>query len=227
MSRFKGFGGSTIKVSKRGKAVTLYRKKKPTVRQIVKKAINQMAEHKYYNPTPLTNSAVADPSVGATLGVITSVPQGLPDLSRDGDSLTMKNLFFRGNIYSASGGTSESNIVRVIIFQWHQNTQSVTPSTASILSYIAAGQGVASPYVHDQLKGKNYTIMYDRRFCVSDYGPGCVQFKGNLVPKRKKIQFNGAGLTGTNHLYYLILSDSVAINHPTITINFQVNFLDM
>lgn len=192
-----------------------------SVRKIVKKMINKEIESKHID------ASVANTVSGPTglLTDLTLIGQGTGDQTRIGDKLKPVSLEIRGQLL---GNTAiDRNLLRMIVFQWHPNSASPVPVSSDILLYTAsAANAVLSPYQWDTRQ--NFTILSDKTYQLQgsassdDYH---TYFHLKLSPKRV-ISFNAGGTTGLNKIYVLCVSDSSAINFPSIQYIYQLRYKD-
>lgn len=235
---FKGYkyekGGKII--YKRAEGRKLNERQKKEVKSIIKKAV----EYKHFTANiPGYGSSTTGEVTG-----ISAVPQGDTDTDRDGDRLKLAStLYFRYEIRLQSGSLGDNtNIVRVMVFQWRPNT---TPQVADILNNGPASGGAGPDYLsalqHDTRM--NYKILYDRTHFLA--GNGYIDTVTNLINApygccskvvrsptislknvNHQIQFQSGGLVGNNKLYTLTISDSSVVPHPTVVIGIKFLYTD-
>lgn len=133
-----------------------------------------------------------------------------------------------------------SNVVRVIVFQWHDvSTTAPDPSVSSIL--LSGPTGVIdylSQYNHDTRQ--SYKILLDKTFTLNGNGTQAAalayplttsstivrHYRISLKNARKHVQYQGGGTQATNRLFWIYMSDSAAPGHPGITGSFKTFFRD-
>lgn len=188
--------------------------KRSHIRKAVRREIESYAEKMYF-PAPSNLSVSSTPNVVS----LSDVAQGDADTNRDGDQLSLTSIEFRG--YIATGDTT--NVLRFIIFQWYPNDSFYPPTASDIL--LTAASGFISPYSHD---GRfQFKILYDRSFSMStNWQPYLTFHKYVTKGFRRKIQYNAGGTTGVNKIYLLLVSDSSAAPHPTISYYSKLNYRD-
>jgi len=190
----------------------------------VKRLIGTRQETKFFSST----LASASVSSAATLYDVTNPGQGDTDQTRDGDRLYAKKLYVRMSLTVATGDVT--NLVRIIWFQWFPTTTSFSPSVTDILLVGPSGAAdVYSHYSHD--RRQMFAILYDKVFTLS--GSATIVTTSSqkrmtyiLHPKRKQLQFDNGGTTGTNHIWMLTISDSSAVSHPQIVSAQKFMFTD-
>lgn len=186
----------------------------------VQTVIRKTAEKKYV----AFNSSAAGIDTGGLILRFTEVPQGDTDVTRDGDQLTIRSLQFNYVLTLAD----TTNVMRVILFQWFDSTQSVQPIPSNILIDTAIGRAVASPYSHDYRY--QFKILYDKTHVLDSNTPVINRrvFLKRFPFKHKKIQYVGASSTNHNNgLFALVISDSAVGPNPTITYSGKFNFSDV
>jgi len=209
----------------RGKGRRL-RGRKLNVRQKVqvKRILGVQRELKYLdtgtNDYPISTTPV--------IFQLCSVAQGDTDTTRDGDRIYLKKMYIRGLL----DVSDETNIVRLIFFQWKPN------SAATATNILAPGPSgsidVNSHYQHDNRQ--MYKILWDKTMLIA--GPGTTpetpitpinQKRFQLILNRglnRQMQFSAGTTTSTNQIYYIAVSDSSVIAHPTLTMMTRLMFTD-
>lgn len=208
------------------KKIRKYRKRRKAYRKrefvgAVKKVINgQMEKHAYQASINSTINSTG------TIFDLSAITQGDTAAERDGDRLTIKSLSLKMGIIAGD----PTNFMRVIIFQWLQNSATVAPSVINIFPAVFVTQpySFGSPYSKPDA-GYTFIPLYDKTFVVSSTDN--VRFNIKLTPKNFKrkakafIQYNPASTTGTGKLYMCAISDSGAVTHPTLLGCTQLRFL--
>lgn len=197
---------------------------KRQVRKIANAVVNKRAEKKHY----FNGGTLITASSSGNIVSLTGVPQATTassDTTRDGDKFELAGGKLRLDINTASG--DGTNVVRIILFQWLQDT---TPVLADILLNLTSGWEYLADYNHD--KRDHFKILSDRSYYFAEAaneGPiRKVTSQSWKVGKRKAVvNMQGGGVTGTNEVYMLALSDSTAVNHPTVEYAFHTFFYDI
>lgn len=181
------------------------------------KALNNRAERYYY----LNTSYATGTSSSTTPGIVsmTDVSQetsSAGDSVRSGDEIYITSFQFR---YYLTVGDSY-NVIRMMFFQWQQDD---TPTAADILADTSSNP-VLSPYRKDT--SGHYKILYDKVHVLDTYNT--VQKASGFISKslKKKIKYDGGTTTGQNKIYFLNVSDSAAVAHPSYFLTTQLNFKD-
>lgn len=195
----------------------------------VKRLIGEEVELKYHSK--VLYSGVVPSNGAGTNSSICDVAQGQTDTTRVGDALTLKSLEFRYTVRCAGVTPDFFNFVRVIVFQWNQNT---VPTAPDIMDQVITTD-YESFYNHDNRS--IYKIMYDRTHFLSGAGPAGVvnpqtsNFAHGVVKfmyrfPRKRVNFIAATTTPIHGLYMIALSDSTASPQPTLVMNSKITYSD-
>lgn len=208
----KTYGGS--KTSR-----PMMRIKKKTTAQLVKSVANRqirkLSEKKYW---PLYNT-VSQSNVPLLLK-LSEVPQGDTDQTRDGDQLYLRSLQFTLQCVAADA----YNVFRVIIFQWHDSTNSAYPTANDILIDTASYPWLLA-YSHDNRF--RFSILHDKRMVLDTNNPTRIDRVFIKSFKQRRIQYVGSfAVAYTNGLFALIMSDSGVATHPSAYWSIKMNFSD-
>lgn len=188
-------------------------KKKPmkwvASKRYVRTQLAKENEMKYFD----TNDAFAVSDV-STIRQLSNIAQGTTDTSRVGDEVAMKFLRFK---YTVKTEGDRYNLLRVIVFQWYTHSTYRVPTIAEILQSTANSYAIHSPYIHDYRH--SFGVLYDkvhRMVYDADNEAMIVNKKVPLKYAKKNIHFEAGTTDGANKLYLLVVSDSAAVNHPSI-----------
>lgn len=136
---------------------------------------------------------------------LSPIGQGDNTNNRTGNDTHAKSLQLRWNVVAADS----TNMVRVIVFYWKDDT---TPTAGDILSAISTG---TAPLQTLNFPNKDkYDIIYDRLVTV---GTGNLSYAEKVFLKTsRKIEFDGSSSANiaNNQLYVMYISDSGAATHP-------------
>lgn len=199
----------------------VYRRKgrKLTKRQLttVKTLINRRIETKFFPYAATSFAVISTPILDNSWA---QVPQGDSDTQRNGDHIMWKKLRFR---YQLLAGDT-TNLVRIIIFQWHPSSTPVP--NAILLTGPSGGADVYSCLNQDTRQ--MYKIIYDKthslvgngtpNFPVTSVSQTFVNRQFSLSKCQKNVQFNAGTTVSTNTIYLMFLSDSapMSIIHPSM-----------
>lgn len=178
-------------------------------------------EHKYWQtsmePTGISNSG--------TIYDLSDMPQGTTDISRVGDRVHVTSLSLRLNVILAD----TTNLVRVLVFQWRQNSVSISPAFNKLLySKDGASYDYKGFYRHDSL-GVNFIPLYDRVLNLTNSG---ANQQINLVKRinlrfaNRKISYDAGAVEGSNKFYLALVSDSGVVSHPAVTYEAYLSYTD-
>lgn len=189
-----------------------------TVKAYVKREISGSQEVKVFNDPGL--STTADVS-GSMAGLVGGIVQGTAEDERVGDTIRVSALKMKG--YIALGDSQ--NRFRLVIFQWHPDTASETPTVAKILT-TSSTYALGPNSLPNYFQRSKYKILYDKSVVLHADRPE-VPFAVNIYKKRMRpVTFNVGAATGRNTLWYLIISDSSAATHPSISFDYQLHYTD-
>lgn len=184
----------------------------------VKRLINGTQELKGLNTTINSN-----PDAAGLFVRIQTPPQGDGLSERSGDQILLKRLQFRLSIT----GADTTQKVRLIVFRWSQDNAigANVPTTGGILQ----NSDVMSFYNYTSYKNDRMRVLYDKTFpfTYTDANQKIVHF--SLYGKRlgrKILEFNAATNLGTNQIYLMMISDSIAASHPSVIGYAQLTYTD-
>lgn len=166
----------------------------------------------------------ASQSSTPTINPLTDIGQGTTDQQREGDQLTIRSIEVNWSWNGSSLTTpDQSNIGRIIVFQWFPAT---VPSAANILADLTPAYVTLSPYNHDSRF--QFKILLDKKSPISLNGPSVTYnrryIKGGM---KRKIQYiAGSSVVAANMIYVLMVSDSGVIPDPIGTYAIKVNYSD-
>lgn len=171
----------------------------------------------------IDSTVSGSPSDTGVISRVLTPAQGDGLSQRSGDQIILKALQFRLSII----GADNTNKVRIIIFRWSQDNSigANVPTVNGVLQNI----DVMSFYNYTSYKNDRMTILYDRTVSTTFTDANQVVVLHTLYGKklgRKVLEFNAASTLGTNQIYMLLISDSVAISHPTVTGYMQLRYTD-
>lgn len=199
----------------------------------VVKTIHRNQELKWFG-TPI--SAQEIPGNPGLLTLITGIAQGTTDQQRTGDRIKYAGSIFLRMVIDLGDAAADTHVyIRTICFQWHPNS---VPAAGNILINGPTGSpDILSVYNHD---GRQmYTIMFDKteklignqnvaaapNVLTSSTIPNLRTYSIKLAPItfsttpfESQAQFSAGGVTATNHIYILQLSDTTGgVGHRPFT----------
>jgi len=149
---------------------------------------------------------------------------GTGDNERIGDTITVKSLYINYSFIA----DDTTNLVRLIVFQWFQDSSNNPPVAASILE-ASASIHVQAPYSMNN--SQNYRILYDRTHTLSTDGSSRVVLAKKYITKipcRKIVFTNSSGNSANikkGQIYVLEVSDS-SVSGPDLSCVVKLNYTD-
>lgn len=210
------------------KRVRLRKSRKHTKRTVAphiskrqaEKILSVAAEKKHKDANAVIQSIDYFGSVNSALN---QIARGTSDNGeRVGDSIRIKSIQLNWIPIAADS----TNVLRFIVFQWYDVL--VTPTAGDILINVGTVNAPNSLYNWDNKL--RYRILYDKRVSLgttAGNGNGCYK---KLITRgfRRDIRYNGAAATDfiNNAIYTLVISDSAAVAHPTVSWTLRMNYTD-
>lgn len=179
---------------------------------MIRSTREQNVELKYFY-SPATGNATSTPTVAC----ISAITQGVAANQRTGDEANLKTLQF--NIGFTGGDAT--NYVRATIVRWLMNDS----NDAVTASDVFTNSSVAWLSLASQHKPNRFEMVWDKTAIIGTGGTDGVIFKGSLKTDWE-LAFNSTAITGINHLYVIISSDSSAATHPVYTFEMEVGYTD-
>lgn len=187
---------------------------KKEIRAVAKSVIAKQSELKYFDTT-------VGPSIddAGYLSCLSLVPQGDTDTSRDGDQLYATSMQVKG--YFSCADTT--NQVRLIFFIWKPET---SPTNDDILATTTKGSinYVNAPYHHDG-RG-SFTVLSDRCYSLALGTTSAKKQFSHNIKLNKKLKYNAGTTAGYNQIWFMVLSDSAAVSHPSVNMTSRLRFRD-
>lgn len=157
----------------------------------------------------------------ATIADLSQIAVGTSDNTRIGNHVHLKRFNLRFELF----GSDATNTFRIIIFKWRDNDfYTGAPLGTAILSALTGGAGdVLAPYNREVPEA--FVILKDMLMTSSQVSDPVIA-RSISIPLKGKAQYVGAGTTGLNKIYMLMLSDSTVVAHPTMTYWSELLYLD-
>lgn len=173
----------------------------------------------------VTTAGASPSATGSILAGFCNITQGPGVSQRTGDTIFYRNCYINYILYTTNSDVTTST--RVIIFQWHPNSNLVVPIVSDILQ-------TASIYsMYDWQYSNQYTILYDRiHFASGTATAPCDSsaqgyFGGiNIGKAVQRAEFAPASALGSEQLYCLVISDSAIAPFPVFSITSRVVYTD-
>ncbi len=186
----------------------------------------------YFKP-PLNQSPLRGPElkVSDTFGVastltnalspidLTAMAQGVSNVQRVGDSVTIHAIEFNYLLTAATGAPP----ARLSIFQWNEDTGSVVPTLGALYQNTGT-QITVSPYPLNAVDQHDFGVIFDE--VVSFQSSSASVSRSVKIPLNCRISFNGSATSGTGKLFLTTLSN-VAASGPVISYNVRVYYSDV
>ncbi len=111
-------------------------------------------------------------------------------------------------------GTANGQAVRVLLIQWKEDTQSVTPT--AVLLFTSSGSTNAPLGTTSYENRKQFKVLYDKTHAISVNGPDFLTRRVRIPAKKmlQKIIYNGAATTGINHPFLIVWSSELTAQAP-------------
>jgi len=151
-----------------------------------------------------------------------AIGQGVNAALRIGDRVTLNELHLRVDLI----GSDATQFVRVILFQWFDDS---VPIVTDILD---TGTFLPMSWLADYnaVQPTKYAIIRDTSTSLStSTGPACANFQWVIKPNqwpKKQVVYSSASTVGSNKIWLLTISDSLAISHPTVNFAGYVKYTD-
>jgi hypothetical protein len=190
---------------------------KPVTKKQVEAMIKGQQETKFLD---IVNSITAN--YGGTVVALTDLGQGTTNITRIGNNITVRNLRFRYHLTCADS----YNLVRVIIFRWHERFSLDPPDSSDILELVNSTNAVNAPYTFNERDA--FTILFDKtETLVLSTSVNTAYVQGVLKVSQQPVQYFGSSTTDIlNGLYFLVISDSSVTTHPGMNYYFRLEYTD-
>ncbi len=200
---------------------TRRRKRKPTIRKIVRKEISRMAEEKFHD-TELTGQTITNT---ATLIDLFDPAQGDTSETRDGDSVFLKKLALNYSIQVNDDVIPQ--VIRVILVQWYPDQASDAISFGDLFQDVSVNAYLSHKRHDNQSK---FTLLYDKVHAMDLAAldeRSLVRMRVVVSPPRKKVHFNQGATTGINKLFLVLIANADVTADADIDFNARVTYLDI
>lgn len=205
----------------RGKPIKVVPYKKPTrytaplnpvqKQEVTKKVKRAIARNN--ESDAIDTNVLSSPDAGGSIYKVVMPTQGDNVSQRDGDQIHLKAMYVRLAVALADS----YNFTRLIFFRWSQN-DSIAANVPTVSDVLQSVNYMAQ-YNYTSIESNKLHIISDYTYSLSDTGTRNVTFIQKFYGKKlgkKKVYFNAALTTGTDMIYMLFITDSVAASHPTI-----------
>jgi len=190
-----------------------------TQKKQVQRAITSNEEVKWVN---VSGSSTAVPLTGVT-SVLSIPAQGQTSTTRVGDKIKLIKCWIDWSLIVADS----TNVVRVILWQYKENTVLQTPTLANILDIGPSGAVPEVWSAYNDFRKDHFKILVDKSYDLNGVSVPFITRRWRVpITSLNKVQFNVGATTGYNHLCLSFISDSVAVSHPATTYMARTYFTD-
>lgn len=226
---FRGYGyhpRPSQSFRRRMQAIGVSRTKPLTIRQKrqVKQIVRSGKEKKYKD----TTAAAAD--VTSTVGFIqlSTISQGDGESERIGDSVACTSLHLKGTIGALGSAVTAGTAyyTRMIVFRWKPDTAAESPTAVTDILQAASAY---SQVVGEDTQRNKFDILYDNfdTFIGRNGGNGRVNRDfDRFIKCKKKIHFNAALTTGSNHIYLMYYCNDATANAVEISYSARLRYVE-
>lgn len=172
-------------------------------------------------------AGIQNESIGiatANISSLANIVQGVLSDGRIGDEISYRYLKFTLAFTMAD----TTNVFRLIIFKWKDNTAYSAPTMAKILKPDVSG--VVTPYsFYNDNEKQSYVILLDQFFSgnVGSSSSKLITSRTYKLFVKGKARYTAdASIDGTNKLYRLMISDSAGVPHVNCYWMSEVGYTD-
>jgi hypothetical protein len=190
----------------------------PHPNQRLVSVLEQPIMNRKYKYTILETTLTAASATSTTPISLIALNQGVTDITRVGDRIRLKRIWFTGKIYGSASATGPIS-ARLVIVCW--NPLGAAASNAPVASQVLQGSAGYLPYAaYSKDFGDSYQVVYDVLVSVN---PFVLEAEAEMVHLDRALsidaQFNASGTVPVTNNLYLFLVDDAGFNHPAV--NFQ------
>lgn len=199
------------------------------IQKMISKRLEDDPEKKRYDHS-VALSDIGSPFAGGLYRQdMTALTQGSSTLQRIGQEIRPVYLGCRYTLQGRMGAVDPVTKVRVVIFQWNEDTTLGSPVFSDIVDNVTSSD-VFNYYNTQQTPG--FRILYDAKHLVSnvDVNPDFALANEVSIPAKKlrNVTYNGGASTGTGKLYFMAFSNAPAVGQlPQLAFNGRMKFTDM
>lgn len=197
------------KFQKRARAGTIRRKNTYVTKTELKRQLKTFNDLEHAG---INSGGVISVPVTPYITKLTNIPQGDQIGHREGIKIQNNGLDMRMVLTKSDN----INVIRVIIFQWKNDDNTVSPLDSDILQTLSSSIAPISA-INRQTMNNDFKVLYDRTTTLTS-GQDVKYTRINIKPQRmlKYTTYNNSANTGNNQLYILLQSDSGVASHPTV-----------
>lgn len=197
----------------------------------VKKMVELGKEKKYFDYNIAYNTDITSGGLGGSLFTnISAVPQGDGDSERIGDQLRMTSLQYKLTLDAGGASVTAGNPywLRYILFRWKPDNANDAPSV--ITEILENSTDVLSLPVGEDAQRKKFEIIQDKFIALSGRGSGTDNWHKEIIGFEKMngklINFNNTGVSGSGHLYILVVATHASANVTEMAGNFRLYYTE-
>jgi len=178
------------------------------IRKVVRNELDKAIEDKMYFQSDPNNSLSNTIQIFTPTSVIS---QGTTALTRIGDCISLKSFELHLNMQQSSAALRTS--IRLLVF-WGKAPE--VTYTAALLYFYSGSVGleIVSPINYPESHGR-FQVFYDKVFTLTSAGQTAINWKKKFKLGGRKCWYDRSNNTGTNQLYYALISDEAA-NTPVV-----------
>jgi hypothetical protein len=197
----------------------------PHPNQVLKSSLRPPVMDPRLKYTVVESAITGNHLTSATPTALLAVNQGTTDITRVGDRLRLKRLWFSGKLY---GNASQTGPIaaRVVMALWNPPAVASNNPVASQVVQASAGYLPYGAYSRDF--GDSYQIVYDALLSANAL---TASSEAELVHFDRKVEidveFNAAGTAPVTNQLYLWLMTDVSANQPAMNFQFTGWFEDV
>ncbi len=182
---------------------------------LVRQELHRNEEPKHYDVLSSGTAGIA----GSGVLYLSSMAQGITDITRVGDRISLKSIEARWDLIFADA----TNFMRIILFQWVGDAVSDVPAISSVLE---STPYYLSPYNWDQRA--KFRILHDETYCLdATANPRTHVGHCKVGLRGSHLQFlNASTNIEAGGLFALFMSDSAAAAHPAYDLYTRIAYTD-
>lgn len=213
------------------KRTGLTKTQKRVVAKVARNVVKSAAERKYHDEQITAQAGSYD---SALVQVLNDPAQGDGDTQREGDSIRMTSLQFRGSIDFTATPAGIGRLMIVLMKPGNRalgSASTITYDLDDVLQIGATSHSYISPYHHDNRT--RFQVLYDRTFSSQDSAAAGqyarVHINKVIGLKQKLCQFDAASTRmSKNCIVAFWFSNQLAAgNPPTLDMYSRLNFMDV
>lgn len=188
-------------------------------RAYVKGQLTRQLETKYYNRF---NQTISTDYSGSLVDLTALIAQGITVAGRVGDRIDLRSIEWRGQITSADS----HNFVRFALVQFRENSTAGAPVIGDWLETV--NNTLAPTTLWNWDRRTEYRVLWDKTYYVDTGDDYALQFAGKIPSTKLKtsVHYDPGVNTGSNHVYLLIITDSAAVTHPSVSYDMRITYKD-